>query len=64
MPAKLREMRMLTKKAKENGVSIRSRLALYWASMVLAMLAAALLLLSITGVTSRTSLQFGETVAL
>lgn len=64
MPTKLREMQMLTKRAREHGVSIRSRLALYWASMVLAMLAAALLLLSITGVTSRTSRQFGETVAL
>lgn len=64
MPTKLREMRTLTKKARENGVSIRSRLTLYWASMVLVMLAAALLLLSITGVTSRTSRQFGKTVAL
>ncbi len=64
MPAKLREMRLLMEKAKREGVSIRSRLALYWASMALAMLAAALLLLSITGVTSRTSRQFGETVAL
>ena len=44
--------------------SIGSRLALYWLCMVLAVLAAALLLLSITGVLSRTARQFGEAVAL
>ena len=44
--------------------SIGSSLALYWLCMVLAMLAAALLLLSVTGVLSRTVRQFGETAAL
>ena len=44
--------------------SIGGSLALYWLCMVLAMLAAALLLLSVTGVLSRTARQFGETAAL
>lgn len=44
--------------------SIGSSLALYWLCMVLAMLSAALLLLSVTGVLSRTARQFGETAAL
>lgn len=64
MPANIREMRILMEKARRDGVSIRSRLALYWASMALATLAAALLFLSITGVTSRASRQFGETIRL
>ena len=40
--------------------SIGGSLALYWLCMVLAMLAAALLLLSVTGVLSRTARQFGH----
>lgn len=44
--------------------SIGGSLVLYWLCMVLAMLAAALLLLSVTGVLSRTARQFGETAAL
>ena len=44
--------------------SIGGSLVLYWLCMVLAMLAAALLLLSVTGVLSRTAQQFGETAAL
>ena len=44
--------------------SIGSSLMLSWLCMVLAMLAAALLLLSVTGVLSRTVRQFGETAAL
>ena len=46
------------------GYSIGSRLALYWLCLVLAALAAALFLLSVTGVLSRTARQFGETAAL
>ena len=46
------------------GCSIGSRLALYWLCMALVALAAALFLLSVTGVLSRTARQFGETVAL
>lgn len=44
--------------------SIGRSLVLYWLCMALAMLAAALLLLSVTGVFSRTARQFGETAAL
>ena len=44
--------------------SIGRSLVLYWLCMVLAMLAAALLLLNVTGVLSRTARQFGETAAL
>ena len=44
--------------------SIGRSLVLYWLCMALAMLAAALLLLSVTGVLSRTARQFGETAAL
>ena len=43
--------------------SIGRSLVLYWLCMALAMLAAALLLLSVTGVLSRTARQFGETAA-
>ena len=39
------------------GVSLRRRLTLYWVCMALAVLSAALLLFSITGVTSRTAKQ-------
>ena len=44
--------------------SIGSRLVLYWLCMALATLSAALFLLSVTGVLSRTARQFGETTAL
>ena len=44
--------------------SIGGSLVLYWLCMVLAMLVATLLLLSVTGVLSRTARQFGETAAL
>lgn len=40
------------------GYSLRRRLTLYWACMALAVLSAALLLFSVTGVTSRTARQF------
>ena len=46
------------------GRSISSRLALYWLCMALAALSAALFLLSVTGVLSRTAHQFGETTTL
>ena len=46
------------------GHSIGSRLALYWLCMALAALSAALFLLSVTGVLSRTARQFGETTTL
>ena len=46
------------------GHSIGSRLALYWLCMALATLSAALFLLSVTGVLSRTARQFGETTTL
>ena len=48
----------------EHSRSIGSRLALYWLCMALATLSAALFLLSVTGVLSRTARQFGETTAL
>ena len=44
--------------------SIGSHLVLYWLCMALATLSAALFLLSVTGVLSRTARQFGETAAL
>ena len=44
--------------------SIGSRLVLYWLCMALATLSAALFLLSVTGVLSRTARQFGEITAL
>lgn len=44
--------------------SIGSHLVLYWLCMALATLSAALFLLSVTGVLSRTARQFGETTAL
>ena len=50
--------------AAARGRSIGSRLALCWLCMVLAVLSAALLLLSATGVLSHTARQFGETAAL
>ena len=59
-----RETRRLWEWTRRDGVSIRHRLALYWATMALTALAAALLLLSATGVTSRTARQFGETLEL
>lgn len=45
-----------------SGYSIRRRLTLYWVCMALAVLAAALLLFSITGITSRTARQFHTTL--
>ena len=61
----LRLSRRLSKTDSSAGNrSIGGSLALYWLCMVLAMLAAALLLLSVTGVLSRTARQFGETAAL
>ena len=62
---------MLTRKDRQDpaekmqiGRSIGSRLALYWLCMALAALSAALFLLSVTGVLSRTARQFGETTTL
>lgn len=61
----LRLSRRLSKTDSSAGNrSIGGSLVLYWLCMVLAMLAAALLLLSVTGVLSRTARQFGETAAL
>ena len=61
----LRLSRRLSKTDSSAGNrSIGGSLALYWLCMVLAMLSAALLLLSVTGVLSRTARQFGETAAL
>lgn len=60
-PGKTRE---LIRRAREQGVSIRRRLALYWACMALAVLSAALLLLNVTGVVSHAGRQFGETLSL
>lgn len=40
------------------GYSLRRRLTLYWVCMALAVLSAALLLFSVTGITSRTARQF------
>lgn len=64
MAMRPREMRELFKKATGQGISIRYRLALYWVCMALAALSAALLLLSVTGVISRASRQFGEALEL
>lgn len=55
-------LRETVKKSREQGVSIKRRLALYWFCMVLAVMAAALLILSATGVLSNTARQFHETL--
>ena len=59
-----RRRRQHTSDTSQFGRSIGSRLLLYWLCMALAALSAALFLLSVTGVLSRTARQFGETTAL
>ena len=60
----LRSRRLAKTDIPAGNRSIGRSLVLYWLCMALAMLAAALLLLSVTGVLSRTARQFGETAAL
>lgn len=55
-------MRKLKTDSGAPGYSLRRRLTLYWVCMALAVLSAALLLFSITGLTSRTSRQFHTTL--
>lgn len=56
--------RAMNRRKLETGAccSLRRRLTLYWVCMALAVLSAALLLFSITGVTSRTARQFHTTL--
>ena len=71
MPQQKGEIAMLTRGNRHPAAdttrssrSIGSRLVLYWLCMALATLSAALFLLSVTGVLSRTARQFGETTTL
>lgn len=61
---RLREMRSVLEKAKTQGVSMQRRLVLYWFSMALAILAAVLLVVSLTGVFSNTAQKFGQSLAI
>ena len=61
---RLREMRSALEKAKTQGVSMQRRLVLYWFSMALAMLAAVLLVVSLTGVFSNTAQKFGQSLTI
>lgn len=71
MPQQKGEIAMLTRGNRHPAAdttrssrSIGSRLVLYWLCMALATLSAALFLLSVTGVLSRTARQFGEITTL
>lgn len=61
---RLREMRSALAKAKTQGVSMQRRLVLYWFSMALAILAAVLLVVSLTGVFSNTAQKFGQSLSI
>ena len=61
---RLREMRSALEKAKTQGVSMQRRLVLYWFSMALAILAAVLLVVSLTGVFSNTAQKFGQSLTI
>ena len=61
---RLREMRSALEKAKTQGVSMQRRLVLYWFSMALAILAAVLLVVSLTGVFSNTAQKFGQSLSI
>ena len=61
---RLREMRSALAKAKTQGVSMQRRLVLYWFSMALAILAAVLLVVSLTGVFSNTAQKFGQSLTI
>ena len=61
---RLREMRSVMEKAKTQGVSMQRRLVLYWFSMALAVLAAVLLVLSLTGVFSNTAQKLGQALTI
>lgn len=61
---RLREMRSVLEKAKTQGVSMQRRLVLYWFSMALAILAAVLLVVSLTGVFSNTAQKFGQSLTI
>lgn len=52
----------LRKQLKGQGGSIRQRLIFYWVCMALVVMSAVLLLVSLTGLTSQSSRQFGETL--
>ncbi len=60
MLEKLNELRLAMAQVKTQGVSMRRMLNLYWLSMVLAVFAALLLILSIAGVYSNTDRQLCE----
>ena len=61
---RFREMRSALEKAKTQGVSMQRRLVLYWFSMALAILAAVLLVVSLTGVFSNTAQKFGQSLTI
>ena len=61
---RLREIRSVLEKAKTQGVSMQRRLVLYWFSMALAILAAVLLVVSLTGVFSNTAQKFGQSLTI
>lgn len=61
---RLREMRSALEKAKTQGVSMQRRLVLYWFSMALAILAAVLLVVSLTGMFSNTAQKLGQSLSI
>ena len=61
---RLREMRSVLEKAKTQGVSMQRRLVLYWFSMALAILAAVLLVVSLTGCFPTRRKKFGQSLTI
>ena len=61
---RLKEILRLTAQIKKQSVSMQRRLLLYWFSMVLAIAAALLLILSVAGVFNNQSQKVHETVQL
>ncbi|SFQ15529.1 regulatory protein, luxR family [Oscillibacter sp. PC13] len=64
MLSKLKELRRLTNAAKQQGVSMQRRLRLYWMSMVLAVFAALILVLSFAGVFSDPAQKLSDALAI
>ncbi len=64
MLERIRKMRALLAETKKQEVSMRSRLNLYWLSMLVAIVAALLLVLSLTGVFSDSQRRLGTTLEL
>ncbi|MBE6753249.1 MAG: hypothetical protein E7559_02675 [Ruminococcaceae bacterium] len=61
---RIRRMRTLLAETKKQEVSMRFRLNLYWLSMLVALIAALLLVLSVTGVFSDSQRKLGSTLDL